>query len=79
MSYTESKILGCPAITLRCDARRGGAVCGNMTMIARNTMEEVKQMLFDLGWRTLRGHQVCSSCAARKRIVFPRMRQKVED
>jgi len=73
MGYSESKILNSPCITLTCDARRGGAVCGNLTMVARPTIEEVKQWLYDMGWRVLRGHQVCSGCASRKRISFPRV------
>ncbi len=68
MSYKESTpIKGHTEIEIACDARN----CNSSASVMMPG-EASKNLLFALGWRLLRGHQVCSKHAAQKR---PRWKQ----
>lgn len=70
MSYKESTPLGGHTrVEISCDARN----CHNSAAITLpGSGAACKQFLFDLGWRLMRGRQVCSKHAAQKR---PRWKQ----
>lgn len=72
MSYHEQKEAGLITITLVCDARKGKGTCGNIAEITMQNREWINKFLFNMGWRLLRGHQVCSSCLTKSRVTFPR-------
>lgn len=73
MAYQERSRNGLTTIKIACDAWvKRGVVCGNVAMITMQSRAACKQFLFDLGWRLLRGQQVCSSCLRKKRVSFPR-------
>lgn len=72
MSYEETKVGSLVTIKLTCEARCGKSVCGSIASISTQSREAVQAFLYNLGWRLLRGHQVCGSCMRRKRISFPR-------
>lgn len=62
-------------IDIACDAwAKRGVRCENSAKVVRNTAEQAKRLAFDLGWRLLRGHQVCSCCLTRGvgNVRFPR-------
>ncbi len=68
MSYKESTpIKGHTEIEIACDARN----CNSSASVMMPG-EASKNLLLALGWRLLRGHQVCSKHAAQKR---PRWKQ----
>jgi len=52
-------------IELTCDAKKGKGICGNSASASMQSREACGQFLFAIGWRLLRGHQVCGSCMAK--------------
>lgn len=74
MSYKESKDGDLITVVLTCDARKGKGICENTIEVTMQNREWVNELLFAMGWRILRGHKVCSSCLAKKRVTFPRRR-----
>lgn len=70
MSYMEtSPVEGHTRVEIACDARN----CDNSADIMLPGIGVAcRQFLFDLGWRLMRGHQVCSTHASQKR---PRWKQ----
>lgn len=72
MSFHEHKEGDFITITLTCDARKGKGSCGNSAEITMQNREQIGKFLFNMGWRLLRGHQVCSSCLRKSRVTFPR-------
>ena len=60
------------ASVISCDARKGTGICGNRASVTMSKPMDPKKFLLDLGWRLLRGHQVCASCQRKKRVTFPR-------
>jgi hypothetical protein len=77
MSYRETQSGAAPiyftTIEIKCDARRGKGICSNRAKVTMNDRDAAKKFLFALGWRLLRGHQVCLHCCSKKRITFPRI------
>lgn len=74
--YEETKTGPYTAIRAACEARRGRGICGNNIFCMMNERDDVLQFILDMGWRLLRGHQVCPDCMKKKRIVFPRRAQQ---
>lgn len=73
MSYRKSTKGGLTTIELVCDARKGKGVCGNSAGVTMQSPESVAHFLYQLGWRLLRGHQVCGWCMKKyPKIHFPR-------
>ena len=72
MSYHEEKSNGLVTVRITCDARKGKGICGNSAGGTMQHCETIQRFLYRLGWRLLRGHQVCSSCLAKGKVVFPR-------
>ncbi len=74
MSYHEIKSGDLVTILLTCDARKKKTVCGNMAEATTLSKKSSGKFLFDLGWRLLRGKQVCPDCLRRgvKNVHFPR-------
>lgn len=69
MGYGECKIKfgdqEATSIAVCCDALIGKRVCGNEANVVMNKREDAGKFLFDLGWRLVRGRQVCGQCMAR--------------
>lgn len=74
MTYSESKgELGLVTIEVVCDARKGKGICGNSASITMADRKTIQRFLYALGWRLLRGRQVCSLCMKKyPKISFPR-------
>ncbi len=72
MSYHEHKDGDLITISITCDARKGKGICGNSAEVTMQNREWINQFVYSMGWRLLRGHQVCSSCLTKSRVIFPR-------
>jgi hypothetical protein len=74
MAYAETTENGLVTVQLSCDAWRvrGKYLCNNSAEITMQRRDDVLQFLHDLGWRLLRGHQVCSTCLDRGKPIFPK-------
>ena len=73
MSYRESKEAGLITIDITCDARKGRKdICGNEASITMQNRDVINQFIYNLGWRLLRGHQVCGECMAKGKVSLPR-------
>jgi hypothetical protein len=70
--YSESSNGSLFTVYISCDARSGKGVCQNSAEITMQNIDWCKNFLLGLGWRLLRGHQVCGQCVSRGRVVFPR-------
>lgn len=77
MSYRKSIDGDLITIELVCEARKGKGVCGSTAEVTMQSLEMVNKFLFALGWRLLRGKQVCGSCMMKyPKIVFPRVKAR---
>jgi hypothetical protein len=56
---------------IQCDARKGSGICQNRVSVTMGRKEDALALIYQLGFRLCRGHQVCGDCA-KKKIVFPR-------
>jgi hypothetical protein len=74
VSYKEesNESIGLTTITLTCEALRGKQACGNVASVGMQDRQSIINLLYSLGWRLCRGHQVCGLCAGQERIRFPR-------
>jgi hypothetical protein len=72
MAYSETTDGPLTTVTLTCDASKRGRVCGNTAEITMQDRDAIERFLLALGWRLLRGHQVCGSCLSRGKVSFPR-------
>lgn len=72
--YSEKQIDGLVTIRLECDAWavRGKYVCNNYVEATAITRKVTLQIVLDLGWRLLRGNQVCPDCLKSGKVSFPR-------
>lgn len=69
--YKETKSGDITTIEIGCDARVGKGICRNHASVSMNSRDGAKHLLYVLGWRISRGHQICCVCLKRK-YHFPR-------
>jgi hypothetical protein len=74
--YKEVQTQGLTTIDIGCDARRGRGTCTNQASVTMRNRDAAKHLLFRLGWRLSRGHQICSQCLGKKRYSFPKDKSK---
>ena len=70
--YKEIQSHGVTTIDIGCDARKGQSTCRNHASVTMRSRDAAKHLLFVLGWRLSRGHQICSQCLRNKRYSFPK-------
>jgi len=77
MSYHDwVELDGHTGASITCEARKGRGICQNRAeIVVPGTRKDVQHFFYLMGWRILRGHQVCSECLKNKRVVFPRQRR----
>jgi hypothetical protein len=73
--YKESTSAGLTSIEIGCDARVGKGICRNRASVTMNDRDAAKHLLYMLGWRVSRGHQICGLCV-KKKYHFPRAKDK---
>lgn len=73
--FRETKHGPITTYEISCDAWRSrGVRCKTTASISVSKQFDGKRMLHDMGWRLMRGHQVCSGCLAKgsAKVTFPR-------
>ena len=69
--YKETKSGDITTIEIGCDARKGKGICSNQASVSMKDRDSAKHLLYELGWRISRGHQICCECV-RKKYHFPK-------